>query len=480
MFLKVGEYSKDKIESINSSRDADQKQTAVKVENGISQTVKVVSKNHGLRLIGQQLYALLLKKLLYSLRSPFLTAAQLLIPFVILNMTLLSLKAIPRLKEAPALHMELSQFRNPQITYFYDQSAAEVATSYAAAVRPHLPGGQAKLKGINETDPVSINQTILSKPVSEYNYEYMISAVVNYNATTKVTTLTSLFNNQAFHTPSIAQKYVDEAYIRYVYGQANLSIKVTNLPLPLLTADNLKTSVLTSQTQFQVMQGLIMGIAFLVGSFAVLAVKERVSKGKHLQGLSGVRSSIYWLSYFLIDYVVYLLSTALIILVFFLYKEPGLHEETQPYYLLIGFVLHGFAILPFVYAMSFLFDAPATAYARLCLYATVLGIAAILTDEITSLKQLDLMDKNRILKPIFSLFIPVYDLGKVAANLMLNYETNKVCGLEIIQFLCKNNSTASVVLPCCKGKCSSLLTCVTFYNNFFILIRHMQRFMCSI
>ncbi|XP_048270251.1 phospholipid-transporting ATPase ABCA3-like, partial [Bombus terrestris] len=440
VFLKVGDYAKNKIESMT---DLNERQKQLDTNS------KPVARNYGLTLLSQQLSALVMKKIIFSARSPFLTGAQLLIPFLILNMTLLSLKAIPRLKESPPLHMELNQFHNPQVTYFYDPTVQQVASKYADAIRSQIASSE-KIIGIPNTDPTVIATKIISSPISVYNYQYMISAIISQNSTTNITTLTGLFNNQAFHTPSIALKYIDEAYIRYVYGQSNLSITVTNLPLPLLTVDNLKMSVMTNQTQFQVMQGLILAISFLVGSFAVLAVKERVTMAKHIQKLSGVRVSVYWLSYFLTDYVFYLLSSCLMVIAFVIYKENGLYQDKQPFYLALGFVLHGFAILPCVYALSFMFNAPATAYARICLYVTVLGIASILSDQITSIKALDLLNTNRILKPILSLFVPVYDLGKVAANLMQNYDTNKACNMDGVQFLCSLATTPEFVIPCCK------------------------------
>src|SRR5699024_2182606 len=197
-----------------------------------------VPKNSGLSLLGQQLYALVVKKMLYSARSPFLTGAQLLIPLIILNLSLLSQKAIPHLKESPPLHMELTQFHNPQVTYFYDPSLSHLAKNYADAIRPQVQSSA----DIANVDPTVIASKILSSPINVYNYEFMISAVISRNSSTGVTNMTVLFNNQAFHTPSIALKYLDESFIRYVYNKSNLSITVTNWPLPLLTSDNLKMS----------------------------------------------------------------------------------------------------------------------------------------------------------------------------------------------------------------------------------------------
>lgn len=126
-FYRVGEYAKNKIESITHSINPKEY-----VQNHLN------VKNQGCLLLFQQLYALISKKILYSMRSPFLTMSQLTIPFFVLNMTMLSLRAIPRLKESPRLHMSLSQFDTPFVKYYYDTNSRQLADKYEKVLEDNI------------------------------------------------------------------------------------------------------------------------------------------------------------------------------------------------------------------------------------------------------------------------------------------------------------------------------------------------------
>lgn len=57
-----------------------------------------------------------------------------LIPTAIVFVTLQSLRAIPSPTESPMLHMNVDQFDNPMVTYFYDQSSAGFGEAYKGAL----------------------------------------------------------------------------------------------------------------------------------------------------------------------------------------------------------------------------------------------------------------------------------------------------------------------------------------------------------
>lgn len=62
-----------------------------------------------------------------------------------------------------------------------------------------------------------------------------------------------------------------------------------------------------------------------VGTFVIFLVKERVSKSKHLQFVSGVNAINYWFATFLYDFVCYLLPSLVILGVFAVFDiEPFL------------------------------------------------------------------------------------------------------------------------------------------------------------
>lgn len=303
-----------------------------------------------------------------------------------------------------------------------------------------------------------------------YNYQLMVSAAFfkNQNQTQE---LRMLFNDQAYHTPAIAMSLIDEAFIRHQYSKTKFLLRVDNHPLPLTMQENIKESVNQVQKQFQIQQSVLMGTALLACSFAVLAVKERVTKGKHLQRVCGTPMSAYWISYFLIDFIIYLLAMLLLISVLVFSKEAGFYEDQQPAYQILSATMVGFAFIPCVYSLSFLFDTPVNGYARLFMLFTLLGVLTNAADNITGMKDMNLLNVNRVLKPIFALLIPVFNIGKNMALLFTNFQNNQLCNSNepttygnssiTVQKVCEliednpallNTTAVKSILPCCKSK----------------------------
>jgi hypothetical protein len=151
---------------------------------------------------------------------------------------------------------------------------------------------------------------------------------------------------------------------------------------------------------------------------------------------------------------------------FLAFKQEGLDTLEQQSHLLLMFFVHGLALLPFVYALSFTFDIPSTAYVRICLYSVILGIGTFISVVITEIPSLEIENVSKTLDLIFSLFLPNYGLGRSVYNLQNNFFGNKLCtttieqsynGINIsinIQQVCQ--STPADLIPssfrtCCRG-----------------------------
>lgn len=408
--------------------------------------------------------ALFVKKLLYYWRNPLLIVTQILLPFLIVNMILLIIHSAPNKETTRSVSMTLDSFKQPLVKFFFDDSASNFAGKYEETLRR---GNVAKIQGIN--DSTAVNHDITSVSNQEYNYEFMISAIVASNSSDPSRIrLTSLFNNQAFHTPAISMRYLDEAMIRYKYNVPdNFSLHVQNNPMPLTTGEKNKASVTNSQSTLQILQALLLGLSFLVGSFVLLTVKENNTKGKHLQKLCSVKMSLYWLTYFVIDFIMFMAISLLFVLIFQIYKQEYLHEESQPFYIMLVMLFTSFSLMPFAYCLSFMFELPATAHAKLCLIMIVTGMATNIFDQITSIEALGLLNLNEALNPVFSLFLPLFNMVKAITNLMTNFSNYQTCNQSIgnfsVQKACKIPDYAHIVEPCCKNICKT--NCLKFEEN---------------
>ena len=199
------------------------------------------------------------------------------------------------------------------------------------------------------------------------------------------------------------------------------SFTLRNHPLPLTTQ-----SILTIRAILAIFAALFVLIPFcyLPASFVIFVVKERESKAKHLQLVSGVSPFSYWLSTYLFDLANYLLVCGAVILVFLAYQNEsftGDSATTASTFML--FVLYGFSVVPMAYLMSFMFTNHTAAQVGISSILFILGF--VLTIGSFILQNIDTTrDVNNALKPFYRIS-PPFCLGEG----MINLATRSLQGL---------------------------------------------------
>jgi ATP-binding cassette subfamily A (ABC1) protein 3 len=138
------------------------------------------------------------------------------------------------------------------------------------------------------------------------------------------------------------------SYMGRVASSREPYINCRNHPLP-LTAD---FSVLLDSTS-----ALVIGIAFAFVPASVIGwiVKERQIKVKHLQLISGVSSSAYWLSTWIWDFISFLLPSFLALIIFAIFDlQTVIGSNSGATFL--NLLLYASSVISFAYCMSFFFD----------------------------------------------------------------------------------------------------------------------------
>jgi ATP-binding cassette subfamily A (ABC1) protein 3 len=80
---------------------------------------------------------------------------------------------------------------------------------------------------------------------------------------------------------------------------------------------------------FQVSFSLGFSMAFVSAFFIIFYVKERVSKAKHLQIVSGVEVLTFWLSSLVWDLFFFLFPVLGVIITFVAFREEGFRTGTE-------------------------------------------------------------------------------------------------------------------------------------------------------
>src|SRR5699024_10546771 len=109
---------------------------------------------------------------------------------------------------------------------------------------------------------------------------------------------------------------------------------------------------------------------FLAASYVLFVVHEQGTKSKLLQLMTGLPPVIYWLANFLFDMFNHLVAiTSLYMVIYFFDSEHIFFASNQThstgstlYFILASF---GFSVIPMVYAVSYFFTKPSSAFISL-------------------------------------------------------------------------------------------------------------------
>lgn len=174
-------------------------------------------------------------------------------------------------------------------------------------------------------------------------------------------------------------------------------------------------------------------MALVTAMFVMFYIRERVTRAKLLQFVSGVNKIIFWLTTFIIDYVLFLFIALLFLGVLAAYQKDGYSTvvELGRYFEIL--ILFGFAVLPFTYIWSFVFDVPSTGLVRLVIGYMVSGVLFFMAYFILSNETLGL---GYIAKPLGWIFLifPHYSLSRGMSNLNIKQSTISLCEAQCNYF----------------------------------------------
>uniref|UniRef100_A0A8C1MLM0 ATP binding cassette subfamily A member 3 n=1 Tax=Cyprinus carpio TaxID=7962 RepID=A0A8C1MLM0_CYPCA len=401
----------------------------------ISEDGSNIKLNTGTRLYMQQFYAMFLKRALYSWRNWKVMVAQFLVPLVFTVLALVVARTLPGSQITPLLRLALKHYGPTHVPVAVDVNAGPLATALAEIYTAQLPSQNA----IAATNITDLSEYVLYNAVREggaFNEHCVVGATFR-SRSRKNTEVIGYFNNQGYHTPATALMLVDNALYKLLAGP-NASIQTGNNPMPRNISETAQSQLSEGQTGFAIAINLMYGMASLASTFALLLVSERSVKSKHVQQVSGVYLSNFWFSALLWDLINFLLPCLLMLLVFQVFSVEAFVAENHLVDVLLLLLLYGWAVIPLMYLLSFLFSTAATAYTRLTIFNILSGTATFLAVTIMTIPELKLEDMSHLLDKIFLIF-PNYCLGMSFSEFYQNYEIITFCtSSDFADFICKS------------------------------------------
>jgi ATP-binding cassette subfamily A (ABC1) protein 1 len=241
------------------------------------------------------------------------------------------------------------------------------------------------------------------------------------------------YNNKGYIAAVSFLNVINNAILRTKVKRANpnatlseYGIVAINHPMDFTTGDLANQLLLQLFIDLFVAICIIFALSFIPASFLVFLLEERENNSKQLQFVSGVKPYIYWLSNFLWDLINYCIPCILCILIFLIFDvKTYISKENFPC-LCCLLLLYGWAIIPMMYPLNYMFQIPSTAFVSCSSLNVLIGVVS--TMSTTILEQLgneepELYEISKILKPIFICLFPHYCLGRGFLDMSVLYNT---------------------------------------------------------
>lgn len=402
----------------------------------LSELSGVISRNTGSVLYTQQFFAMCLKRILHTWRNKLVSISQLAVPLFFTIMAIIVVKTFPGPQDSIALQLRIDGFDKNFVAYAVDRNSPNDSFDLGEYYRNQLLGSTAKTVFVNDLPEYRDKPNVYDYLISEgklslatYNSRYMTAAQFGYGEPSQETadtvkpeyavnnvTLTMLlqkagiagisgqkldsilkyisqhkektallsafdgnltkaktyYNNQAFHTPAIALSVLANATLKFISKNEKYSLVAVNHPLPRTIANKVSDDRM-SGTGFTIAFNVLFGMSFLASSFVLFIVKERATKAKHIQFVSGVHSINFWMSTFVWDLINFMIPCTCLVITFWAFDIKAYIVDFHFLLILLLFFLYAFAMLPFMYLWSFLFTVPSSSLVWLTMFNMLSG-----------------------------------------------------------------------------------------------------------
>ncbi|KAF5273700.1 hypothetical protein FQA39_LY07390 [Lamprigera yunnana] len=362
-----------------------------------------------------QLRAMLLKRRLAIFRSWILLVIQNCIPVLFLILAIVVVRGSKIYNDLPNLHIELDSYDNPVTVFNHTNN-----NFYAEIYKGYLKNNSKKYIDLYEENlsEYMFNKTITSK--TSVRLRHIVGASFKKN-----NSIIAWFNNEPYHSPPLALQLVMNAILqKETNNQHNIDIK--NHPLK-FTINTKLTDLLRGRNMgFQIAFNVGFSMAFVSSFYIMFYVRERISKSKHLQFVSGVKVFAFWIPSFFCDMVTFVLTSLCLIITLLIFHEDGFTTAAELGRTFSVLLCFGFCMLPMIYLASYLFSIPSTGYTRMTLVNIFTGVAGFLIVQVLGSPGLDLEHIAKILHWFF-LLIPHYSLSTGIRDLNFIYAIHQMC-----------------------------------------------------
>ncbi|XP_066260323.1 phospholipid-transporting ATPase ABCA3-like [Euwallacea similis] len=364
-----------------------------------------------------QIWAMTFKRVLSTWRSWILYLIHIFLPVIFIVVSMLvnnQMLAVPKL---PAMTLDLSNFKNPVTLLHYDNK-----DNYSEYLKTYIADSY------KETDSIeSAAYNLTERIPSTFRRSYI--AGVNIESTQFPLhdgKLTTYFNNDPYHSPAVALGLALNAMYRKYVNCYDCGIEFINHPMPFTSETRVNQLKIGYNSGFQIAFNLTFGMAFVSAYYVLFIVKERVSKSKHLQFVSGAKVLIFWFTTFIWDLITFSIIVFATLIALICFQEDGFKSIDDISRLIVIFTYFGWSMLPMMYIAGYYYDVPSSGYTKLIFINVATGCVAFVILQILQMPGLNLKYIGDALHWVF-MAIPHYSLATGIRDTNQMYLLNSIC-----------------------------------------------------
>ncbi|CAG5118690.1 unnamed protein product, partial [Candidula unifasciata] len=416
------------------------------------------SKNEGVALQRSRLLGIFVKKALVAWRSRVITLFQLVLPGLF---TYLAMHVQTEGDEAPRedpLTLNIIPFGETYIPFtdghVHDDQSTLIADLYKRQFCDCHKTEYFRLNDEETFDNVT-GQRATEMGKSDYIKQMIIGMEVVPSSLPHKVAAIAYYNSKPLHSQAVSVNYVVNALLQSVLN-TSFAIKSTMVPLPIVEGkkNSDRGAMLVG---YIVAVCLVMAMSFMITLYIASLIKERQTGAKHMQIMTGISPVTYWLPTFLWDFLTFFVPSIAIPVIFKVYEISAYTQDGRLALVVLVLVAYGWAVLPLMYSLQFLFISPPSGVAMVIMYSFLSGVVSTIAMTILKAVGPPLKDTTDKLDLLFAIAFPNYNLASCLININTNYQNLKVCAP--LQIMCHIYGGS-----CCKERCGD--RCTLFETNY--------------
>lgn len=295
----------------------------------------------GTKLILYQIQAMLLKKFFYTLRNyrAILYTALFSVFLIVLFMSVPTIT----LNSGASCEITIDAYDDTTTVIESDGSLNDLLNNYKS-----LLGGKNEIVAIPNENMQSFILRKSNESLTNVNRKFIIAATI------KSSGIVAWFNGQPYHSLPLTLSMINRAILKSLAGNDH-DIHVTNKPFIFSKSEDGNRARSDTGDIVTPLLVFFLLMTHWPSVFIGFYIKERESRAKLLQLISGANRFVYWLTSFLFDFLLYLIIICVLVGIVGAYQRTHLSTSAELGTILIILVFYGIATLPLIYAFSYLF-----------------------------------------------------------------------------------------------------------------------------